>query len=121
MLKRNGSIVTLDLAYNDFGPEGIRQLSPFLYDNMRLETLGLRGCGIQSNGVKSGVYSFCRYGVVRSVAGRCYSLAVPKVACVGPLRGEGGGGRVVHSFMNAQRIMYLEYRFICAACENVEI
>ncbi|CAM9887152.1 unnamed protein product, partial [Laminaria digitata] len=60
MLVRNGSIKTLDLAYNAVGPEGLRRLSVFLSSNDRLETLGLRGCGVQPHGVKSGIFALTR-------------------------------------------------------------
>lgn len=60
MLLRNGAIETLDLSYNPVGPEGLRRLSGFLFKNTRLENLGLRGCDIQPDGVKSGVYSLAQ-------------------------------------------------------------
>ena len=60
MLLRNGSIKTLDLAYNAVGPEGLRRLSVFLSSNTGLESLGLRGCGLQPGGVKSGIYALAR-------------------------------------------------------------
>lgn len=60
MLLRNGAIETLDLAYNPVGPEGLRRLSSFVFSNVRLKTLGLRGCGVQPDGVKSGIYALAR-------------------------------------------------------------
>lgn len=65
MLVRNGSLKALDLAYNPVGPEGLRRLSVFLTSNARLETLGLRGCGVQPHGVKSGIYALARCGVTK--------------------------------------------------------
>lgn len=60
MLLRNNAIETLDLSYNPMGPEGLRRLSGFLSKNTRLEALGLRGCDVQPDGVKSGIYSLAQ-------------------------------------------------------------
>ncbi|CAM9590049.1 unnamed protein product, partial [Scytosiphon promiscuus] len=60
LLSRNGAIEGLDLAFNPVGPEGLRRLSGFLPQNTRLETLGLRGCEAQADGVKSGVYTLAQ-------------------------------------------------------------
>lgn len=67
MLVRNGSLKALDLSYNPVGPEGLRRLSVFLISNSRLETLALRGCGVQPHGVKSGIYALARYDVNNKV------------------------------------------------------
>lgn len=60
MLLRNNAIETLDLSYNSMGPEGLRRLSGFLLKNTRLETLRLRGCDVQPDAVKSGIYSLAQ-------------------------------------------------------------
>jgi len=60
MLLRNNAVETLDLSYNQLGPEGLRRLSGFFFKNTRLEALGLRGCDIQPDGVKSGIYSLAQ-------------------------------------------------------------
>lgn len=64
MLSRNGAIEILNLAYNPFGPEGLRRLSSFLGINTILATLGLRGCAAQRQGTMVGIYALCRYGLL---------------------------------------------------------
>lgn len=77
------------MAYNPLGAEGVRKLVPFLHINTTLDTLVLRGCGVQPPRVKSGVYSLARCGGNRDAADLEERLVYASHAMT-PSIGEGG-------------------------------